>query len=71
MKNYTAIYSTSALKNIQYSFDAENIESAMEFCEGKFEQYPNIAIMENNHDFINKEANEGILVFLNGFVLKK
>lgn len=70
MKKYTAIYSTNALKNIQYSFDAKNIESAIEFCKGKFEQYSNLAIIENNHDFIDKKANEGILVYFNGFIVK-
>ena len=69
MKNYTAIYSTEALKGIHYSFESENLEEAVEFCSAKFSQYPNIAIVENNHDFIDKSGNEGILVYLNGEVV--
>ena len=36
MKNYTAKYSTSVLKNIEYAFKAENMESAIEYCKYKF-----------------------------------
>lgn len=71
MKKYTAIYSTESLKGIHYSFESENIEKAIEFCSIKFIQYPNIAIMENNHDFIDKSGNEGVLIFLNGEVIIK
>lgn len=71
MKKYTAIYSTESLKGIHYSFESETLEDAIEFCSTKFSQYPNIAIMENNHDFIGKSGNEGVLVFLNGEVIIK
>lgn len=40
MKEYTAIYSTEAIKDIHYSFVAESNESAIEFCKSKF----NVAI---------------------------
>lgn len=36
MKNYTAIYSTETYKDINYDFQAENMEKAIEFCEWKF-----------------------------------
>lgn len=71
MKKYTAIYSTESLKGIRYSFESETLEKAIEFCSTKFNQYPNIAIVENNHDFIDNSSNEGILVFLNGDVVNK
>lgn len=32
MKTYTAIYSTKAIKNIQYSFSAVNMEAAKEYA---------------------------------------
>lgn len=71
MKKYTAIYSTETLKGIHYSFESETLEDAIEYCSQKFDQYPNIAIVENNHDFIDKSGNEGILVYLNGEVIIK
>ena len=71
MKSYTAIYSTEALKGVFYSFESENLDAAIKFCSTKFSQYPNIAIVENNHDFIGKSGNEGILAFLNGEVVNK
>lgn len=71
MKKYTAIYSTESLKDIHYSFESETLEKAIEFCSAKFSQYPYIAIMENNHDFIDKSGNEGVLVYFNGEIVKK
>ena len=71
MKNYTAIYNTESLKGIRYTFERENLQEAIEYCSQKFAQYPNIAIVENNHDFIDKSGNDGILVFLNGEVVNK
>lgn len=64
MKEFTAVYSTEVIKGIQYSFKAEDIDSAILFAKGKFNAFPNIAIIENA-DFSGK-ANEGRLVFLNG-----
>lgn len=37
MKNYTAIYSTKTISNINYSFKAENLEKAFDFCKCKFD----------------------------------
>ena len=62
MKEYTAIYSTETLKNIQYSFKAENLDSAVEFCQSKFTSFPNIIIVENT---TNERANEGLVVWAN------
>lgn len=50
MKNYTAIYSTEVLKNINYSFNAENIIEARKFCVDKF-TVPVDTIIEHNEDF--------------------
>lgn len=36
MANYTAIYSTENLKNIEYAFKAENLEAAKQFIDWKF-----------------------------------
>lgn len=62
MKEYTAIYSTETLKNIQYSFKAENLDSAVEFCQSKFTSFPNIIIIEN---LPNVRAKEGLVVWAN------
>lgn len=36
MKNFTAIYSTESIKNIEYSFQAENMAAAKRFAKWKF-----------------------------------
>ncbi len=36
MKNYTAIYSTATIKNINYSFQAESMAAAKRFRKFKF-----------------------------------
>ena len=36
MADFTAIYSTKAIKNIHYSFKAESFAKALEFCKWKF-----------------------------------
>jgi len=36
MKTYTAIYSTPFIKNIRYSFQAENMNQARKFRKFKF-----------------------------------
>ena len=64
MKEYTAIYSTEALKNIQYSFKAEVTEAAVDFCKFKFSAFPNVIIVENTPD---GKANEGRVVWANGY----
>lgn len=46
MKNYTAIYSTKSIKNIQYSFKASNMEAAKLFCEKYFSVPVNFIIEE-------------------------
>lgn len=68
MKEFTAVYSTEAIKGIQYSFKAEDTDSAIIFAKDKFNAFPNIAIIENT-DYLGK-ANEGRLVFLNGVKIK-
>ena len=66
MKTYTAIYSTKAISNIQYSFKAEYVDSAVEFCRGKFTSFPGIIIVENTAE---GKANEGIVVWANGSIV--
>ncbi len=68
MKNYTAIYSTEAIKGIQYSFKAENVEAAIIYAKSKFNAFPQVAIIENLN--LEDKANEGRLVFLNGDIIK-
>lgn len=64
---YTAIYSTESLKGVQYSFEAKDVNDAIAFAENKFAAFPNIAIIENDDD---SRANHGLLVFLNGEVIR-
>ena len=47
MKTYTAIYSTESLKNIHYSFQAENMKAAKMFRKYKFSA-KRVKIIENN-----------------------
>jgi hypothetical protein len=63
MKEYTAIYSTKAIKNIQYSFNAENAEAAVEFASSYFTTFPELIIVEN---FEGSKANEGVVIWANG-----
>lgn len=37
MKNFTAIYDTKTYKNIEYAFQAKDMESAKEFASWKFD----------------------------------
>lgn len=67
MKEFTAIYSTKAIKNIQYSFNAENAESAVEFASSYFSTFPELIIVEN---FEGSKANEGAVVWVNGEFVK-
>jgi hypothetical protein len=46
MKTYTAIYSTKFIKNIQYSFQAENMKAAKMFAKYKFSA-KRVKIIEN------------------------
>lgn len=66
MKTYTAIYSTKVISNIQYSFEAESVDSAVEFCRGMFTSFPDIIIVENTAE---GKANEGIVVWANGSIV--
>lgn len=68
MKNFTAIYSTEAIKNIQYSFKAEDTEGAILYAKSKFNAFPMVAIIENTR--LEEKANEGRLVFLNGDMIR-
>lgn len=36
MKKFTAQYNTEKMNGVQYSFESENLESAIEFCKQKF-----------------------------------
>lgn len=67
MKEFTAIYSTKAIKNIQYSFSAENAEAAVEFASSYFTIFPELIIVEN---FEGSKANEGVVVWVNGEFVK-
>lgn len=53
MKTYTAIYSTAAIKNIQYSFNANNMEKAIDYCKNKFSA-KDILIVEGEYLFLTK-----------------
>lgn len=68
MKTYTAIYSTEAIKGIQYSFKAEDTEAAVLYAKSKFNTFPQLAIVENTRE--EERAIEGRLVFLNGDIIK-
>ena len=46
MKTYTAIYSTEFIKNIHYSFQAENMKAAKMFAKYKF-SVKRVKIIEN------------------------
>lgn len=59
MKNYTAIYDTATLNNVQYSFKAENMEKAVEFCKGYFNvPVKNIVCDSLEAEFNGKTARE-------------
>ena len=66
MKEYTAIYSTESIKNIQYSFKAKNLDSAVKFCRSKFTAFPDIIIVEGKP---NGRTNEGLVVWANGYIV--
>lgn len=72
MKNYTAIYSTESIKNFQYSFDSENLESALGFCSYKFSCFPNIILVEHPEGFTYNEGKgvKGVVVWANGYEVK-
>ena len=67
MKEFTAIYSTKSIKNIQYSFKAESAEAAVEFASSYFTNFPELIIVEN---FDGSKANEGVVVWINGEFVK-
>ena len=68
MKTYTVIYSTEAIKGVQYSFKAADTESAILYAKSKFNTFPQVAIIENTR--AEEKANEGSLVFLNGDIIR-
>lgn len=70
MRNYTAIYSTKAIKNIQYGFTAEDAESAVNFCRGYFSDgaFEQMIIIENPVDV---EPTKGTVVWANGFEVRQ
>ena len=49
MKTFTAIYSTEFIKNINYSFQAENMKAAKMFAKYKF-SVKKVTIIENKYD---------------------
>ena len=68
MKQFTAIYSTSKIGTMQYSFKASDLDSAVEFCHCKFIVWPHVVIVENTHN--DEKANEGKIVWANGYAVK-
>lgn len=67
MKEFTAIYSTETIKNIQYSFKSDDLSAALSFANSKFSAFPNIILVENTPE---GRANEGRVVWANGFEVK-
>lgn len=67
MKEFTIIYSTKAIANIQYSFKAEDIDAAIMYASEKITAFPNAVIVEN---FEASKANEGVIVWANGAIVK-
>ena len=72
MKNYTAIFSTEKVKNFQYSFVSENLESAISFSSYKFGCFPNIILVEHPEGFTYNEGQgvKGVVVWANGYKVK-
>lgn len=64
MKEYTAIYSTEKMNNIQYSFKAEDTSSAVVFMSKHLGAFPQIVLVENTEPL--GKANEGKVVWVNG-----
>lgn len=54
MENFTAIYSTEFHKDINYSFQAKDMASAIEYCKQKFNV--STKIICNNEDKISYES---------------
>lgn len=46
MKTFRATYSTEAIKNINYDFNAENMEAAEEFASKKFNSINGVKVVE-------------------------
>lgn len=54
MENFTAIYSTEAIKDINYSFKAKDMTSAIAYCKEKFNV--TVKIVCDNFDKIPYES---------------
>lgn len=67
MKEFTAIYSTKTIKNIQYTFKAEGSSEAVKFASSYFTTFPELIIVEN---FEGSKANEGVVIWINGEFVK-
>lgn len=67
MIEYTAIYSTDAVKGICYSFKADSVQAAINFASSKFHCFPMLAIIANCPSC--SDAACGRLVFLNGEII--
>lgn len=65
---YTAIYSTKALKGVQYTFNSDDVKSAIRYAQGKFACFPNLVIVENDEEEV-EDYSRGRVVFLNGDVV--
>lgn len=64
MKTFTAIYNTEMHNGLQYSFQAESVNEAVEFASGHFSAFPNLAILLNDE----RPADYGRVVYLNGHI---
>ena len=50
MKDFTAFYDTEKMKNVGYSFEAKDLDSAIEFCKNKFSVEINKIILDWNEE---------------------
>lgn len=55
VKEYTAIYSTEALKGIHYAFKASSVEDAVKFCHWKFDD---VVFQKGNFEIVDDETGQ-------------
>ncbi len=48
---FTAVYNTETLKNVEYSFNADSVEKAIAFCRNKFKVKDIFIVNNNNRNF--------------------
>jgi len=58
MENFTAIYSTESIKDINYSFKAKDMASAIAYCKEKFNVV--VKIVSDNVDKLSYESYSSI-----------